>query len=78
VKASRAAYDDVSLDESFTTFRRNLVLSSSGSSNQDSENEGTKGLRNVGDYQKTRRHNPHDSNLQERCCKNLKSRKTDS
>jgi len=47
-------------------------------STQDSETEGTTSLRNVEDYQTTRRHNPNDLNLQEQCCENLKSRKTDS
>jgi len=45
-------------------------------STQDSENEGTKSLRNVGDYPTTWRHNPHYLNLQEQCCENLKPRKT--
>jgi hypothetical protein len=78
VRTSGAEYDAVSLGESFTTLRRNLVFSSSWSSTQDSENEGIKSLRNVGDYQTTRRHNPHDLNLQEQWCENLKPRKTDS
>jgi hypothetical protein len=57
----------VSLGESFT-----MTVT------QDSENEGTKSVRNVRDYPTTRRHNPHDLNLQEQCYENLKSRKTDS
>jgi hypothetical protein len=76
VTVRRAACDAVPLGESFTTFRRNLALSPSESSTQDSDNEDTESLRNVGDYQTTRRHKAHDLNLQEQCCKNLKSRET--